>query len=177
MNRMNVSLTALLLCAATALALEGNAAGVQWTVPASWKLQAARPMRVATYEIPAAPGAEPGECGVFHFGTGQGGSVEENITRWVGQFEGAPQPKKTDKTVHDFKVHLVDVAGTYLSPSGPMMRSQGKKPNYRLLGAIVEAPRGLVFFKCTGPAPTMGKAQSDFDRLIGSLAKSTATSL
>ena len=58
-----------------------------------------------------------------------------------------------------------------------MMQSQGKKPGYRLLGAIVEAPNGMVFFKCTGPAATISKAQADFDRMIGSLAKSGATAL
>jgi len=57
------------------------------------------------------------------------------------------------------------------------MQSHEKKPGYRLLGAIVEAPGGLVFFKCTGPAATIGKAQAEFDSLIGSLAKSPAAKL
>jgi hypothetical protein len=58
-----------------------------------------------------------------------------------------------------------------------MMQTQEKKPGYRLLGAIVEAPRGLVFFKCTGPAATIGKAQADFQGLVGSLTKSSASRL
>jgi hypothetical protein len=52
-----------------------------------------------------------------------------------------------------------------------MMQSQGKKPDYRLLAAIVEAPGGLIFFKLTGPAATVGAAQADFDGLLASLAK------
>lgn len=167
----------LLLASAWVSAAEGNAAGVKWVVPAAWKAQAERPMRVATYEIPAAPGADAGECGVFYFGQGQGGSVEENLSRWVQQFEAASAPKKTEKTVRGLRVHMIDVSGTYLASGGPMMKSQGKKPGYRLLGAIVEAPRGLVFFKCTGQAPTMGKAQADFESLIGSFAKAPAVSL
>jgi hypothetical protein len=162
--------------AAAAVAAVENAAGVQWTAPASWKLQLARPMRVATYEIPAAPGSEPGECGVFHFGKGQGGSVEDNLARWTGQFEAAA-PKKETRTIHGLRVHMIDVSGTYLASGGPMMQSQGKKPGYRLLGAIVEAPGGLVFFKCTGPAATIGKAQPEFQNLVGSLAKSPAATL
>ena len=110
-------------------------------------------------------------------GKGQGGGVDENLNRWVSQFEGGAPPKKSEKTVGGWKVHLVDVSGTYLAPGGPMMQSQGKKPGYRLLGAIVEAPNGMVFFKCTGPAATISKAQADFDRMIGSLAKSGATAL
>lgn len=168
----------LLLVATAVAAVEATAAGVQWMAPASWKVLAARPMRVATYEVPAAPGAEPGECGVFHFGKGQGGSVEDNLARWAGQFEAAAAPKKESRTVHGLRVHTIDVSGTFLASGGPMMPSQGtKKPGYRLLGAIVEAPGGLVFFKCTGPAATIGKAHSDFESLVGSLAKPSATAL
>ena len=54
-----------------------------------------KPMRKATYGIPAAPGAEAGECGVFFFGKGQGGSVDDNLSRWAGQFENAGTPKKS----------------------------------------------------------------------------------
>jgi hypothetical protein len=52
-----------------------------------------------------------------------------------------------------------------------MMESQGKKENYRLLGAIVEAPEGLVFFKFTGPAKTIGASEAEFDAMIGTMAK------
>ena len=165
------------LVTVAAAAVEGNAAGVKWTAPAGWRLQTARPMRVATYEIPAAAGVEPGECGVFHFGKGQGGSVEENLSRWIGQFEAAATPKKESKTIRGLRVHTIDVSGTYLASGGPMMQTQAKKPGYRLLGAIVEAPYGLVFFKCTGPAATIGKAQSEFESLVGSLAKAAAATL
>jgi hypothetical protein len=168
------SFLVLLSVAVVVLAVEGSTAGVKWTVPASWKSQAERPMRVATYDVPAAPGAEAGECGVFYFGQGQGGGVEDNLSRWIGQFEGAAAPKKGEKTVHGLKVHTVDVSGTYLASGGPMMKSQGKKPGYRLLGAIVEGPQGNVFFKCTGPAATLAKAQADFDSLVESVGKAAA---
>jgi hypothetical protein len=56
-----------------------------------------------------------------------------------------------------------------------MMQSQGSRPNYRLLGAIVEAPGGLVFFKCTGPAATMSAAEKGFEALIASLRKAATT--
>lgn len=167
----------LFLVSVAAGAVESAAAGVKWTAPATWRLQTARPMRVATYEIPAAAGSEPGECGVFHFGQGQGGSVEDNLARWAGQFEAAAPPKKETRTVRALRVHTIDLSGTYLASGGPMMQTQAKKPGYRLLGAIVEAPRGLVFFKCTGPAATIGKAQSEFESLVGSLAKSAAATL
>ena len=166
---------AALSCAALVLAAEGAAGGVRWNTPTSWKVSEPKPMRMATYAIPAAPGAEAGECGVFFFGRGQGGSVDENLDRWVKQFEGASTPKKSDETVHGLKVHRIDVSGTYLAPGGPMMQSQGKKSGWRLSGAIVEAPDGLVFFKCVGPAKTIEAAQKDYDALVKSVTKAEKT--
>lgn len=161
----------LFLASAVLLAEIGGAAGgLRWTVPARWQAAVSRPMRVATYKIPAAPGTEDGECGIFYFGKGQGGSVEENVERWAGQFETSEKPRTAVKTINRFRVHTVEIAGTYLSPGGPMMQSQGKRPGWRLSGAIVEAPEGLVFFKCTGPAATIEKARKELDALLASLA-------
>lgn len=152
----------------------GNAAataGIQWTVPATWSTGEERPMRLTTYIVPAAAGAEPGECGVFFFGTGQGGDVNSNIQRWIGQFEDASSPQQGSQTVNGIKITTVSVSGTYLAPGGPMMQSQGKKPNYRLLGAIAEAPDGPVFFKTVGPAATIAAAEQDFNSLVNSIQK------
>lgn len=163
--------SAAFLCAAVLVAAENTAGGVRWSVPAGWAAQAERPMRAATYTIPAAPGAEPGECGVYYFGKGQGGGVEENISRWAQQFQGSPKAVTSEKTVGGLRVHRVVISGTYLAPAGPMMQSQGARPNYRLLGAIVEAPSGSVFFKCVGPAATITAAEKSFDAMIASLTK------
>src|SRR6185295_17892685 len=78
-------------------AFADSAGGLTWAAPATWKTDPPRQMRAATYKIPAAKGdAEDAECAVFYFGQGQGGSVDMNVQRWVGQFEGAkaPAPKK-----------------------------------------------------------------------------------
>jgi hypothetical protein len=166
---------ALLFAASAALfAVQGvSSAGIQWTVPAGWTEQPARAMRVATYVVPG-KGTDAGECGVFYFGKGQGGTAQENIARWGSQFEGSPSPKTTVETVAGMKVHRVETSGTYLAPGGPAMQSQGKKPGYRLIGAIVEAPEGLVFFKCTGPAATIAANEKAFDGLVKSIRKSSS---
>ena len=156
---------------AVAPAAPTAAGGIQWTVPVRWTSGAGSTMRVATYAVPAAKGAEPGECAVFFFGSGQGGGIEDNVARWGKQFEGAPVPKRATTTVAGMRVTRAEVAGTYLAPGGPMMQSTGKKTGYRLLGAIVEAPGGNVFFKLTGPAATVAAAQADFDALVSSLRK------
>jgi len=62
--------------------LAESAAGVQWTAPAGWTTRGPAPMRAATYTIPAAPGDQAdGECAVYFFGAGQGGSPQANIDR------------------------------------------------------------------------------------------------
>jgi hypothetical protein len=164
--------SALLLIASAALAKQGGTAGVNWTAPALWKEQAPRQMRAATYTVPAAPGdAEAGECGVYYFGKGQGGDAEANIARWTGQFEGGPKPVRSTRSVSGMTIQIVEISGTYLAPSGPMMQSQGKKAGYSLVGAIVPAPEGSVFFKLTGPSKTVSAARAAFDALIASIKK------
>src|ERR1700687_4689466 len=165
MRKTAVGLLALGFVASPLCAAEGSAGGLRWAVPPSWQVAAPRPMRAPPYTLPAAPGSEAGECGVFYFGKGQGGSVEENLERWAKQFESPAAPKKSERTVHGLRVHRMDMSGTYLAPGGPMMQSQGKKAGWRLMGAIVEAPDGLVFFKCVGPGITMKKSEKEFDEL------------
>ena len=146
--------------------------GLKWSVPSGWSTQPERAMRFATYSIPPASGDKEGaECAVFYFGPGQGGDVKANLDRWVGQFEQARIGTRAERTVHGVKVTTVDVHGTYLAPSGPMMESQGRLEKYSLLGAIAEGPLGSVFFKLTGPENTVKAAQGAFDSMIGSLTR------
>jgi hypothetical protein len=120
-------------------------------------------MRVATYSIGDA------ECAVFYFGPGVGGSVDENVQRWAGQFGGKPTVKRTDKDTHGLKVARVEIAGPFLAP-GADMKSQGTFPNWRMLGAIVDGKEGRVFFKLTGPDAGVLAARDGFDALLASLA-------
>lgn len=158
-----------ILAAATML-LADSGAGVRWTVPASWKAEAQRPMRLGTYTV--APGAE---CGVYYFGQGQGGSVEANIDRWVGQFlraDGKPSKaaaKIAKHTVHGLPVTTVDVSGAYTGMGGPAAQPAPAVAGYRMLGAIVEGPQGSIFFKFVGPAKTIAQNQAAFDKMIASL--------
>ena len=158
-------------------AATGTAAGVAWTVPARWETQPPRMMRVATYLIPRAEGdEEPGECAVFFFGRGQGGSVDLNLQRWRDQFEtesgGTPSPAERKSTINDLAVTTVSLAGTYLASMGPMFQSGTvRKPGYRMLGAIIEAPEGNVFLKLTGPEKTVLGAEGEFQAFLNSLRK------
>jgi hypothetical protein len=147
--------------------------GLAWTVPANWSTGETRPMRLATYGIPALGGdAEGAECAVFYFGPNQGGGAAENLDRWVGQFEHPSQPDRSQGEVAGFHVWRVHVTGAYLAPAGPMMQSSGTKPGYALLGAIVEGPAGRVFFKLTGPQKTVDASKREFENMLKTLHKS-----
>jgi len=155
----------------------GNSvAGITWTAPSSWQVRGPAPMRVATYAIPPAGGdSEQGELAVFFFGSGQGGDVQANLQRWYGQIEqpdGKPsaQVARTgERTVNGVKVTTVAVDGTYLAATRPMSQEKTKKPGYRLLGAIAEAPEGAVFFKLTAPKKTAEAA--GFEAFVGTIRK------
>jgi hypothetical protein len=159
----------ILFLAAMCLAADSGA-GVRWTMPAGWKAEAQRPMRLATYSV--APGAE---CGVYFFGAGQGGSVDANLDRWIGQFlqaDGKPSKaaaKTAKRTIHGSPVTTVDVSGAYTGMGGPTAQDAPAMPGYRLLGAIVEAPQGSIFFKFTGPAQTVAANHEAFDKMLESL--------
>jgi len=156
-----------------ALAFAESGGGLSWKAPSSWVVGPARPMRAATYTIPAAKGdAEAAELGVFYFGKGQGGSVEDNVKRWAGQFEGGKPATTKLQKVGALEVTRVTTGGTYVTSSGgPMMGAgpQIKKPDWELLGAIVEGPEGPLFFKLTGPKKTVDATRAAFDGVIKSL--------
>jgi len=154
-----------------------SAGGLNWDAPAGWKAQT-RPMRAANYIVPPAAGdADAGECAVFYFGPGQGGGVEANVQRWIGQFQtaaGGPagaSAKRSSKTINGIKVTMVDVEGTYLFKPAPMSPRTVPKPGYRMLAAIAEGPDAPIFFKLTAPKKTADSVEAKFNTMLGSLTK------
>jgi len=147
-----------------------------WTDAPEWKRETpSSGMRKAQYRIPkVGADTEDGELVVFYFGQGQGGSVDSNVSRWVGQFQGADgqpltAPTKTDKkTVGTLPVTVVSAEGTFgggmAMPGGP---PPTVKSGYALVGAIAETPGGPWFFKLTGPKSTVAAASAAFDKMVG----------
>jgi len=151
-------------------------AGLTWSVPAAWETQAQRPMRVVTYHTPpAGDDAEPGEVAVFYFGPQEGGTVDANVDRWFNQFDqedGRPTSEVAEREVIEvdgMSVTLVRTSGTYNAAAGPMAPRAELRPDYRLIGAIVEGPEGAVFFKFTGPDRTVLEQEANFDAMIASI--------
>jgi hypothetical protein len=166
---MRRTLSGVFLAAVWLMAETG--AGLRWTMPPSWKAEAQRPMRLATYTV--APG---GECGVYFFGSGQGGSVDANLDRWIGQFlqaDGKPSKaaaKIAKRAIDGLPITTVDVSGAYTGMGGPTAQGGAPAmPEYRMVGAIVEGPQGSIFFKFVGPAKTVAANQAAFDKMMASL--------
>jgi hypothetical protein len=157
----------------TVAVLADSVAGLRWNAPAGWKNEGSRPMRAATYVVPATAGDKANaECVVYFFGEGQGGSVEANMERWKSQFRtpaGSPAPAQIAKrTSHSLIVTTIDASGDYSGMGGPMAGEHAAASGYRLLGAIVEGPHGNVFVKFTGPMKTVGENQMKFEQLVAS---------
>ncbi len=142
--------------------------GVNFASPTGWTwVETASPMRKAQFSVDGADGAA--EVVFFHFGKGQGGSVQANVDRWFGQFA---EPKdqlntKTEKkTVDGREITYVFAEGTYMS--GPPFGQKTPLKNQALVGAIIDNADGDVFVKMTGPKTTTDKAEAAFKKLVES---------
>jgi hypothetical protein len=153
-----------------------KAGELSFAVPASWKAETPKSaMRKAQVKVAPAEGdADPAEMIVFQF-PGGAGTVEANVDRWEKMFvdaEGKPVKATTAKARgRNVDVTRVEVAGRYIAAVMPGSNERNNKPDYRLLGAIVETPGAAYFFRMVGPDRTMKAARSGFDAMIASMAK------
>jgi hypothetical protein len=155
---------------------QSAAAPVTFTAPAAWHTRPpASRMRLAEFVIPKAPGdPEDAEAILYYFGGG-GGSADANVERWIGQMQqpdGRPSAsvaRRAIRTINGLKMTTVDVSGTYTAEMRPGATEHFNKPAFRLLGAVIETPQGPCFVKMTGPAKTVARAASDFERLLASI--------
>jgi hypothetical protein len=150
---------------------EDYAGGIAWHVePPLVPHASASAMRAAEYAVSDHPEAT---LAVFHFGQGQGGSVDDNIDRWVDQFSQPDGRSSRDvaaisrREAGGLPVTLVDVSGSFSGMRGSDETVTAS--SQRMLGAIVEGPEGLVFFKLIGPADVVGTAASAFEEMVASI--------
>jgi hypothetical protein len=139
--------------------------------PAEWKwIEPTSSMRKAQLQIPGKDGAAPADVVFFFFGAGQGGGVQANVDRWLGQFADKPDAGKTEPLdVKGAKVTLVSTEGTMkASPFGGQTQDQ---PGSGLLGAILEHPEGAVFVKMTGPAALVKASREKFVGMVRTAAE------
>lgn len=124
-------------------------------LPKSWKQSdATRPMRLATFEVPAAEGdKEKSEFVVSSF-PGGGGGVDANISRWVGQF--APEGRKAvvvQGKAGENDYFIANISGTYMKSAGPAFGGKATPtPDQRVINVFLNLEGKAVYFlKLTGP--------------------------
>jgi hypothetical protein len=147
--------------------------GLQSRPPGEWiEEKPTINLRYKQFRLPAVGNdKENGEMVIFFFGSGQGGSAEENMKRWKGFF-APPEGKKIDDVAKIEKLKIsgvdatyLDVHGTYLArfpPNDPKAKVT-RKPNYRMLGVVFESKEGPYFFRLLGPADTVAHYKKGFD--------------
>jgi hypothetical protein len=132
------------------------------------------PARAAEYVIPrVGKDPEDAECVVTTFGPRQGGTVDENVKRWIDQFHPAlPTPRRMNIDLNGMHATFLEVTGTYAGNMMPNRRNvvtPTEKAGWRLIGAIIEAPSGLWFFKLVGPEQTVRAAAHQFEDMVRSV--------
>jgi hypothetical protein len=150
--------------------------GLTFTAPPEWKAVAtSSSMRVAQWALPHASGdTQDGELVVYYFG-GQGGSLDANIERWVGQMkqpDGRPSSavvKRDSRTINGLKVTLVDLSGTYVAEMSPGSGQLHNNPGFRMRAGYIETPTGPYFIKLVGPSKTIGAFDKQFDAFLSSV--------
>jgi hypothetical protein len=167
-----------LVLVALSLSFAGGQAPGQLTfkAPDGWKPRPpASAMRVAEFILPKADGdAEDGDVVIFYFG-GQGGDVEANVTRWLGQMQqpGGRASKdvatRSARTVNGLQITVIEVAGTYVAEVRPGATEHFNKPGFRMLAVLVPTPRGPYFIKMLGPDKTVKSWTQSFDAFLGTL--------
>ena len=148
--------------------------GISVVVPQGWEsVPPASRMRVAEYHLSGADAnAEKAVLAVF---SGQMGSVEANIERWIGQIsqpDGTPsaeRAKRWRETLDGMAATSVDVRGTFASSMGPGAGSPS--PDYRMIGVIVEGAATSFYLKLLGPEQTVALWEDSFADFVKSIRR------
>ena len=132
-------------------------------------------MRKAEYAYgPIGEEADSATLTVYYFGPDQGGGVEANLQRWIGQMTLAEnaEPKRLETTVEGMKAHMVEARGTYNVSSGMMMGGDATpKEGYLMSAVVLETDQGNVFFKLTGPQATAREMAGSFKKMLENIEK------
>jgi hypothetical protein len=102
-----------------------------------------------------------------------GGTVEDNVARWKGQFGDQPETEAQETVeVGDIKITVVDFSGAFNDARG-MFAPATPKPGYRMLGAVIPLDGQLFFIKAYGPAKTVAAHEDRIRQFIRSVKPKT----
>jgi len=170
-------MTKIVLPLVLSIAAIAAAASLKFDAPAGWASKTpSSSMRLAEFTLPkVASDPEDGTLTVYYFGN-QGGSVQANIDRWIGQLaqpDGRASKDVAKTTTIEsksgLKITLLDVSGTYVAEVTPGSTEHFNKPGFRQLAAVVDTPNGPHFVKVVGPAATVAKWEDSVMSFLKSL--------
>lgn len=144
--------------------------GVAMTVPEGWVQETPQStMRAAQFRLPPADGADPGEMAVFRI---RGGGVEDNFTRWIGQFSSMPtEPQRGRRTAGNLSVDWIKLRGTLTVP--PMAGGTGEaQPDSVFYGVIIMGAPVPMQIRISGPAATLDQHAQAITDFINSIETS-----
>jgi hypothetical protein len=144
---------------------------ISYSAPEDWTTQKpSSAMRIAQVGLPLAEGDKgKAEIIVFYAPNGMGDNAS-NIKRWKGMFAktDAGTEESTFETDAKLKVTLVDITGTY-NDKPPMANSGVERPDFRMVGAIVESPDDApYYFRLIGPKKSIAAQVEAFKKMLKS---------
>jgi hypothetical protein len=142
-------------------------------VPPGWTPQVpSSPMRLAQFTAGSREGSA--DAAVFHFGLAGGGTVQANIDRWASQFldeAGRPARPAIDKgTASGMPVTWVAIDGRYARGVGTGPQGEARA-NQSLRVAVIETPKGNLFFQLWGDRPAVARQEGPFRLMVQSLKR------
>ena len=170
-------MTKVFLPLALSIVTVAAAAALKFDAPTGWVSKTpSSSMRLADFTLPkVANDPEDGTLTVYYFGN-QGGSVQANIDRWIGQLtqpDGRASKDVAKTTTLEsksgLKITLLDVSGTYVAEVTPGSAERFNKPGFRQLAAVVDTPNGPHFVKVVGPLATVAKWEAAVMSFLKSL--------
>ena len=132
-------------------------------------------MRAANYTVPGRDGNEAAHIVVFYFGPTQGGTIENNISRWRMQFQVTDSGDLPEPSIDRFEVDSMPVTLVELTGEWQEMGTASFTPDQVFLMAIVEAPVGKVFIRFAGQTATVEANREDFMAMIRGLRRASTS--
>jgi len=129
--------------------------------PRAWTSQIpTSKLRKAQYSVPdKEKESADAEIVYFYSGSFGGGSLEDNIDRWVGQFKGATRESaKIEKAQGIYPVTFVDLTGTHQAERPDAVEQSGA----RMIVAAIESSMGVHYLKLVGPGSTVDDWADEF---------------
>jgi hypothetical protein len=93
-----------------------------------------------------------------------GGGIDENITRWIGQFDTTPDGSRTETIeVDGVDARWVDLRGTF---NGNASGQPGPHPKWRMLGVGIPVRERAFFLKLNGPEEAVTRIRDEFREFV-----------